>query len=448
MRYCTIILLLLLCVQTGIASAETKTVEVKNKEQQSSAQSSVDSEHKRAVALAHDDKHDAALAILKPLTNKHPDNYPVRRDFVVISVWKGNCDQALEYFQSIKHRSNKEPYLVTAVSECMANTRQHDEAISLLQEGKKNHPEDEDIKSHYSSLLKDIEIDRKPELQLSAGTNESDAGNRENFFTARYSHQIARATRAFVRYFTTEADDDDFDTADLNRLGIGVMHWFNPKWYGEQEFSKEIRHGGDSGSTTTIIHYPNSLWDLSGQFATFTEDVPLRAKELDIDSDRLTFAANYHSLDYRWEWHGSYSLYDFSDGNDRKSFYTSVGYGYLMRHDLEERVILGLYRSNNSLNNTVYYNPKSDTSLTVTHRTSLVLDTQFERHVDHISLYIGRYNQQGYSAKFTYGARYEQEYDFSRYRSLSWGAEYASLVFDGERESIVSLIVTFTMKFL
>ena len=284
MRHSTIFLTML--ILTGIASAETKTVEVKIKNKPT--QQSVESEYKRAIGLAHDDKHDEALAILGPLTTQHPDNYPIRRDYVVISSWNGNCDESLKKYQSIKHRSNKESYLVVAVSECMAKTRHHDEAISLLQEGKKNHPKDEDIKSSYESLLKDIELDKKPELELSAGTNESDAGNRENFFSARYSHQIADATRAFVRYFTTRADDDDFATADLNRLGVGVMHWFNPKWYGEQEFSKEIKHGGDAGSTTTIIHYPTSLWELRGQFASFTEDVPLRAKELDIDADRLT----------------------------------------------------------------------------------------------------------------------------------------------------------------
>ena len=443
MRNGTIFLVVILPLSMGIATAETTSTTTKT-----IPAGSVDAEYKRAIEFSHNDKHDEALAILGPLTAQYPDNYPIRRDYVVISAWKGDCDESLKKYESIKNRSNKEPYLVTAVSECMAKTRRHDEALSLLQEGKKNHPNDKDIQSNYSYLVKAIDLDKKPQLDLSAGTNESDAGNREYFFSAKYSHQIADATRAFVRYYTTAAEDKEFDTEGINRVGVGVMHWFNPKWYGEQEFSKEIKHGGDTGSTTTIIHHPTSLWEFRGQYASFTEDVPLRAKELNIDADRLTLAVDYHSIDYKWEWSASYSTYDFSDGNDRDTFYTALGYGYVMESDLEERIIFGLFRSSNSLLNTVYYNPESDTSITVTNRTSLVIDSQFKRHVDHISLYIGRYNQQGYSAKFTYGARYEQEYELNDYQYFSWGAEYASLVFDGERESIVSLVVNFSTKFL
>ena len=443
MRNGAIFLVVLLPLSMGIATGETRTTETKK-----IPQSAVDAQYKRAIDLSHNDKHDEALAILGPLTTQYPDNYPIRRDYVVISAWNGDCDNALKFYQSIEERANKEPYLVTAVSECMAKNRYHDEALALLKEGKKNHPKDKDIKSSHDYLVKSIDLDRKPELELSAGTNESDAGNREYFISAKYSHQIINSTRGFVRYYTTSADDDEFDPEDLNRLGVGLMHWIHPKWYGELEFSKEIKHGGDSGVMGTIIHYPTSLWELRAQHATYTEDVPLRAKEIGVDADRTTLAADYHSKDYKWEWSAAYSTYDFSDGNNRDSFYTALGYGYLMRADLEERIIFGLYKSDNSLLNTVYYNPESDTSITITNRTSIVMDTKFVRHVDHISLWIGRYNQQSYSAKITYGARYEQEYQLNDHQYFSWGAGYASMVFDGERESIISVIVNFSTKFL
>ena len=443
MRSGTIFLVVIMLLSTGIATAETKNTETKK-----IPESEVESLYKRAIDLAHDDKHDAALKILKPVTIQYPDKYPIRRDYVVISAWKGDCDESLDKFQSIKDRANKEPYLITAVSECMAKNRYHDEALALLSEGKKNHPDDKDIKSNYDYLVKSIELDRKPEIELSAGTNESDAGNREYFFSAKYSHQLTNKTRGFVRYFTTAADDDEFDTEDLNRLGVGLMHWFEPKWYGELELSTEIKHSSNSGVTATVIHYPTSLWELRAQHATYTEDVPLRAKEIGVEAERTTLAADYHSIDYRWEWSASYSTYDFSDGNNRDSFYTALGYGYLMRADLEERIIVGLYRSDNTLQNTVYYNPDSDTSITITNKTSMVLDTRFVRHVDHLSLYVGQYNQQSYSPKLTYGVRYEQEYQLNDHQYFSWGAEYASLVFDGERESIVSVIANFSHKFL
>lgn len=437
MRLSTILLVLPLIVAIGSASAQTN-----NK----ASNPSWESEHQRAVELARNDNHDSALAILSALLNKYPDNYPVRRDYVIIATWKGDCDAALEKYQPIKNHPDQEAYLITPVAECLASTRQTDEALSLLRGGLKAHPDDADIKSAYDTLLKDIELDQKPELQVTLGTGKSDAGNHEYFLNLRYSRFLTKATRWFVRYFKSQADDKEFDTGDLNRLGVGIMHWFHPQWYFEQEFSKEIVHNDPAGFTSTLIHYPTSLWQIRAQYASFAEDIPLRAKALDVDSSRFTLAADYHSVNYRWEWSGSASMYDFSDGNDRESYYTSLGYAYELKENREQRIIGELSHSTNSLSNVVYFNPESDVAVTVTHRTTFVLDSQYDRHVDHLSLFVGQYDEKNYSAEAIYGIRYEQEYDFNDYHSLSWGAEYASRVYDGDREMELSFVVTLTSK--
>ncbi|WP_455223597.1 hypothetical protein [Kaarinaea lacus] len=439
MRFCTILLALILPFLTQHALAQEQEMAQKN---------SVESEHQRAVQLAHDDQLDAALVILKDLLSAHPDNYPVRRDYVVISGWAGNCDEVLKEYQPIKDRPNKEDYLIAAVAQCMSSTRRNDEALALLREGTQTYPQNEEIKSQYKSLLNEIVIDRKPELNLRAGTGQSDAKNQDYFFEARYSQQFAPAARWFARYFTTFADDPEFETGDLNRVGAGIMYWLNPQWYFEQEFSAEIDGFDDTGSTTTLVFYPTSLWEIMAQYASFAEDVPLRGKALGVNSDRFGLSAYFHTLDYRWEWYGSYSAYDFSDGNDRRSYYTNLGYAYEMTDKREQRVIAELSGSSNTLDNTVYFNPKRDTTIALVHRTSFVFDSKYDRHVDHLNIFFGQYDQEGYSAKATYGASYEQQYDFSNVHSLSWWLEIASRVFDGERETIGSFLVNYNRKFL
>ncbi|WP_455202716.1 hypothetical protein [Kaarinaea lacus] len=438
MRFSTILLVLILPFLMQHALAQEEKAQEK----------SLESEYKRAIELSHSGDHDAALAILSELLPKHPDNYPIWRDYVVIAGWKGDCDEALEKYQAIKDRPNKEDYLIGPVAECLASTRRNDEALALLREGSKNYPDNEDIKSIYQSLLNNIVIDRKPELNISSGTGQSDAGNQDYYLEAKYSRQFADAARWFVRYFTTFADDPEFETGDLHRLGAGVTYWFNPKWYLEQEFSFDVVDGGEGGSTTTLIFYPNSSWEIFGQYASYTEDVPLRAKAIGVDSPRATLSAYYHSLDYRWEWYGSLSAYSFSDGNDRDTYYTELGYAYEMKTKREQRVILQLYGSQNTLENTVYYNPLRDTSLSLVHRTSFIYDSRYDRHVDHLALFVGQYDQQGYSTKAIYGASYSQEYDFSRVHSFNWWLEIASRVFDGDRETIGSFLVNYTRKFL
>jgi len=405
-------------------------------------QKSLESEHQRAVELARNDDHDAALAILDGLLTEHPDNYAVRRDYVVIASWKGDCDKALEKFQPIQNRPDKEDYLITP------GARRTDDALALLREGSRAYPDNGDIKLIYQSLLNDIAIERKPELNFSAGIDQSDAGNQDNLLEFRYSHQLTKQSRWFARYFRASANDKDFDTADLNRLGLGIMWWMHPKWYLEQEFSQDFKTGDDFGSTTTLTFNPTSLWEIYSQYASFAEDIPLRARAVGVTSNRAQLAADYHTLDYRWEWYGTISAYDFSDSNERRGFYTALGYGYEMIEKREQRVILEISGAQNTLENTVYFNPIKALDVSLKHRTTFILDSKYDRHVDHLSVYVGRYDQKNYSAKTTYGIGYEQEYDFDVANSLSWGAEVASRVFDGERETIVNFLVNYTAKFL
>ena len=405
-----------------------------------------EAEHQRAVELAHNDQHDAALAILAKLMAAHPDNYPLRRDYVVVAAWKGDCDEAIKQYQPIKSRPDLESYLVVSVAECMNNLRYTDEAVSLVSKSLKNHPDDEDLKNSYQTLQHKIEMDKRAMIEASIGTNQSDAGIRETTASIRYSQYLAPSARWFARYFQATAHDKDFDTGDLNRMGLGIMYWINPKWYFEQEFSAEIVDNDRSGSTSTLIFYPTGLWQVRAQYATFAEDISLRANALDIYADHFLLGANFHTISYRWEWSGQYDNYHFSDDNDRESLYTSLGYAYELTPKREQRIILELSHSTNSLDNVVYFNPSSDTSITVTHKTSFVYDSKYDRHVDHLSFFAGQYDQQHYGSNPIYGIRYEQEYDFDEYRSFSWGAEYASRVYDDQRESGLNVVASLTYK--
>ena len=98
MRFSNILLALILPFLLNYALAQDEMAQ----------NTSLESEHQRAIEIAHNDDHDGALVILGNLLNSHPDNYPVRRDYVVIASWKGDCDDALEKYQPIKDHPNKE----------------------------------------------------------------------------------------------------------------------------------------------------------------------------------------------------------------------------------------------------------------------------------------------------------------------------------------------------
>lgn len=432
------ILLLLACAISHSANAAQTNVPAKTETDQ----------HTHAVDLARSGKIEQGMAILKQLLAAQPTNYPIRRDYIIIATWKGDCDDALDNYKLIEKHPRQEAYLIVPVSECLQQQGEDEKALALLEKHSKSNPQDQDLKQAYLQLRKAIKLERLPVVSLSIGTNNTDAGNREWFWDLRYSRQIKPdlpQLRGYVHFYSSHALDTQFDTGDLNRLGIGVLYWFNPQWLLDQELFTDLQTD-ETGSRTQLRYLVNSQLQLSGEYSSNTDDIPLRAKAQLINAHRTRFDADYHSQDYRWELYGAVSKYKLSDTNKRDTLYGSVGYGYLMKQQLEQRVILELSQSKNTLGNAIYFNPTKDRGVNLVHRTSYVYDSQYDRHVDHLSIFVGRYNQENYDSASTYGARYEQEYNFDEYDSLSWGVGYASRVYDGQREGEWSFLITMSRK--
>jgi predicted Zn-dependent protease len=92
-------------------------------------------EHTRAVELARAGRHDAALVILRRLLGQFPDDYPLNRDYILVSAWKGDCPGALRHYEKVKARPSFEPYFVQAVADCAVKRAQagdHDGALAVL----------------------------------------------------------------------------------------------------------------------------------------------------------------------------------------------------------------------------------------------------------------------------------------------------------------------------
>ena len=405
--------------------------------------------HDKAVQTARDGKPQEGLAILQSILDKDPGNYAARRDLVVIATWADDCDLALKNYAMIKDAPQQEAYLLVPVSECLNAQNRREEAIVLLEKGAIQWPEDDELKDALADLKRQHGLDTAPALSVSLSTDNSDQGNLEWLFETRYSQKILKDTRAYARFLAARADDPKFATGDLTRIGAGATYHLNFKWTFDAEVSTDIKDSGEEGITGTVIYQPYYLWQLGVQHATFAEDLPLRAKAVGTTSDRTNAYVDFHTQDYRWTWSAGASQYDFSDNNNRKSFYTNGSFGYHLKPQLEHRLLLDLYRSNNSLPGTdvVYFNPSRDSTITLTHKTSLVYDSRFKRHVDHFFGFIGSYWQKEYDNNSIYGVGLQQEYNFTDYDYFTWGAGADSRVYDGNREQQLSLFASYEHKF-
>ena len=406
-----------------------------------------ESERTRAVEIARAGQYDQGLVMLRSLLDQTTNQYPLQRDIVIITSWKEDCPAALELYEPIRTHTNQEAYLIGPVGRCLYDVGEEQEAIRILQAGIIQWPDDEELKE----ILANITAAPEPEppyistayIDASLGANQSDQGNQEWFLETRYSRRFRANFLYYARFLTVRADDPQFETGDLNRVGVGGRYDFLDNWAVAQDFSFDVKRSNEGGSTTTLFYTLPPLWTFDLSYASFAEDLPLRAKAQSIDSDRASASADFHTDDYLWTWSASVSLYDFSDGNNRNAFFTAGSYAYVLKDEREQRISLELYRTTNTALNTVYYSPEEDLTLTVTHILDIVYDSRFKRHVDHFYVYLGNYIQKGEDTKGTWGLRFEQDYDFDDINSFSFSVAYDDRVYDGTRESEKSFYLSY-----
>lgn len=407
----------------------------------------LDSEQRRGVALAREGRHDEALDVLTALSRKYPGNYPVERDIVVITAWKGDCRATVRRHWPIRDYPDPEPFYVIPISECLITVGRINEAVTLLETAQKRWPSDKSLASAHATALARRDAQYLNALGLEVSTNDSDQGRREWLWGARLTRKLADRAHVYARYSISRSGFDELQQGKQNRLGVGVEYEFPVNLVVTQEFSGDIQRSGQGGSLTSVVFLPNDLWRFGAAYTRFAEDIPLRAKAQLTKADHINVFADFHTNDYRWSWAASTSRYDFSDTNRRRNLFTTLGYAYELAPRREQRVFLEYFQSRNTLDAAVYFNPPRDRSVSVVHKTDIVLNTRFRRHVDHLSLSAGTYDQQGFGGHGIWGIRYEQDYDFTDRAALSVGAGYARRVYDGVGEFETSLNVSFRWLF-
>lgn len=392
-----------------------------------------------AVHRARTGDHAGGLAVLTDLLPRVQDPYALRRDLTLITIWTGDCKRALDWFDPIRDDPRHETYLVVPVVDCLLERNRTTEALALAEAAVARRPDDRDLrhaqaKAEIALRVDEGEVDDRPFFFAALATDEAQRSPREWRLHLEASEAIARRVRVFARFLGSRSSDPDFDAGDMNRAGIGIRWKPTARWLLSQELSRDIGRGGLGGSHSAVEYRPYDTWRFGAEYHTYAEDLALTARAADVEADRAEASAEYNSLDYVWHWRASANRYDFSDGNRRTSFYTTLGYAYEMYPEREQRIYAEAYTSRNTLDNAAYFNPGEDRSLGLVHRTDFVFDSRFRRHVDRLYLSAASYWQEGFGAKPRWGVKYEQHYDLDGASALTGALAYESNVYDGARE--------------
>jgi biofilm PGA synthesis protein PgaA len=289
--------------------------------------------------------------------------------------------------------------------------------------------------------------EERPAMEASFHNDSSDQGLTEWIGRVEGSARIAEDTRLYARYRLTRSTESQYQDGNLDRVGVGLRYRFDEQFLVDQEFSADVSEPGRGGSTTRVVYQPRDAWRFAAAYASFAEEIPLRARAAGIEARQWSADAVYESRDYRWEGLAGIDYFDFSDTNQRTGMYASAGYAYELRAFREQRLYLEWSHSSNSLDGAVYFNPSHDSSLGLVHRTDFVYDSQYRRHVDHLWVGVNAYSQEGFGTHGRWMLRYGQDYDFDESRALTVGAGVARNVYDGKYETESRFYLTYQQRF-
>ena len=422
---------------------------------QAVAEPTTEFQHKQATALAFDDKAEQAVAILRKILDRDPNNYPVYRDFVVYTAWAGRCADAVRLYQPIKDHKNQEPFLITTVADCVAE-RNKPAAIAMLERWGDRYPDNQEIRDSLKEERETLALQMMPTLDAEFGANNSDIpanqgqaqsgkDSVEFVYTVRYTHPVLYNLSIYGRYRQIDARDPEAPADDLERAGVGVVWAVTNRWSLTQDFSQSLRDRdtvGKAGSTTILSYLPHPLWETSLEYATYSEDVPLRALAINTTTDRLTFSWYFHSPAYRHEWLASLSANTFdTDGatsNERRGISSEYSYGFEMGRR-EQRIGIEAAAADNKSDDPInipYYNPDKDFSASLVYKLHYTYHSRFSKHVDHVTAFAGNYAVTTYSFNpvscntSVYGLGFESEYGLGNKTSFRFGGSFASHAYD------------------
>ena len=402
-----------------------------------------------AVQRAQAGHYDEALDILEPLAAREPDNYPLQRDIIVITTWKGDCPAALRRFDALTDRPTAEAYVAIAITDCLLDAERPREAATLVREALTVAADDQALQHALIKArlaLNDLD-DPYRELVVELATDNSDQGLREWRSRVEFSAPLMTDTRLYVRYLHTHSEDGQYRDGDLNRIGLGLRRRFAERWQAEIELANDTQRSNQRGAAARLVFAPRDTWQLQLAANNFAEDLPLRARAIGVEAAAWESGAEYNSLDHVWHWRATANSWDYSDTNRRNSFFTTLGYAYDLRPYREQRVYAEWYQSRNSLTAAPYFNPRQDHSLGIVQRSDFIFASRFKRHVDSLSLTLAVYEQEGYATATIGGVKYEQEYDLDDFNEFVWALSYGRSVYDGAAEYMTSAQLRYRWRF-
>lgn len=356
----------------------------------------------QTLSLEYAGYMNAAQTQLEALLAKAPRNSWLRNTLAKLYYYRGWYDKAQQEYTLLLHQDPKNIGAKEGMVLSQLMQRDYKTSYQSLQALKAEYPDKQKI---LRQLTKDYEENRKGSISVESWfgdtPTQSSVGSssgyhiRSRLYSPRFNYHyriFLDAQRSYEKLYGTKLQNNRYG-AGLNyttkTLEANILLAYN---------AKHIRRFAPS---LDLRYYMNDYMTLSGGYALFSSQSPLRGLVKGIRANRLFTTLSYRHSD---EQESALTLeqVDFTDGNMRyalgvRHFQHLIDGPY---YNLDSYLYAGA--TQNSKNDTVYYNPNTDAYLSIEAKNSWVLYKFYDFSIKQIlGLELGVHWERDYGSNST-----------------------------------------------
>jgi hypothetical protein len=410
-------------------------------------------EIQRGWLLLFSDRTVPGERVFQSLFDRYPGDARVRSGLATAEVWQGSPRCGLRDIEELVARTT---FASPAVDNPAARITRAG-ALSSLGDVAHARREADDLatlypqNAHALRLRRDVDTILSPAVELGGRYDTSDRGLGEGWADLELSTPVGTRTRLAAGAHPGRTEDARASLGDDGDAYLGATVRPSRWLRANAEISADL--AGDPWDrrpswSTRIALLPDDQWRLDLGYANGTwRDLPVRARAAGLVADTLDLGLAYTASPL---WNGRLGVgrSRSSDGNVRR--WGLLGARLLVRQGPTYSASFGaeLYGSDSSRSDVAYYSPRSDRSLSLTHRSEWVItNDDRRRHSFAVILTAGAYDEQGFDVGPVGGVWLESDWDLTGRTAILVGAGARSQLYDGSRELDPRFYLTLRRRF-
>jgi biofilm PGA synthesis protein PgaA len=236
-------------------------------------------------------------------------------------------------------------------------------------------------------------------------------------------------------------------TADYQRLGVGLEHVIAGVGTVEAEVQQEFYLNNDSSLVLGGTFDLNDQWQFMARADSNAIEVPLRARYDEISGSIAELGLAYRANE-RIAASVNAGELQMSDNNLRQTMSLTAMTKVVQGPVYNATLGVELSVSRNSLENTAYFNPKSDHTEQISYTSEWLNYQRYDRSFKQtLVLSIGRYTEEGFATGAISSVSYQHDVQASDVVNLSYGVGYVSRLYSGVESFGPEANLSFTWKF-